>query len=70
MAGKDLTTVSRLLGHESLTMTVRYAHLAPNHLDKAINSLNSVMGITRNDVADEISTKKAQSKEKGLTLVA
>ena len=70
MAGKDLTTVSRLLGHESLTMTVRYAHLAPNHLDKAVNTLNSVMGIIKTDVSDEISTEKAQFKEKGLRLIA
>ena len=70
MGGTDLTTVSRLLGHKSLTMTLRYAHLAPNHLDKAVNSLNVVMGIIENNVADEISTNKAQSKEKGLRLIA
>lgn len=40
MAGVDITTVSRLLGHKSLTMTLRYAHLAPNHLSKAVNMLN------------------------------
>jgi len=40
MAGVDLTTVSRLLGHKSLTMTLRYSHLAPNHLQSAVNMLN------------------------------
>jgi integrase len=40
MAGVDITTVSRLLGHRSLTMTLRYAHLAPNHLSKAVNKLS------------------------------
>jgi integrase len=40
MKGVDLTTVSRLLGHKSLTMTLRYAHLAPNHLINAVNVLN------------------------------
>lgn len=40
MAGVDITTVSKLLGHKSLTMTLRYAHLAPNHLSKAVNMLN------------------------------
>lgn len=39
MAGADLTTVSRLLGHKSLTMTLRYSHLAPNHLKKAVELL-------------------------------
>src|SRR5687768_9405038 len=28
MAGSDLATVSRLMGHASLAMTMRYAHLA------------------------------------------
>ncbi len=40
MSGVDITTVSRLLGHRSLTMTLRYAHLAPNHLSKAVNMLS------------------------------
>jgi integrase len=39
MAGIDLTTVSRLLGHKSLQMTLRYAHLAPNHLQLAVAAL-------------------------------
>jgi integrase len=40
MAGADITTVSKLLGHKSLTMTLRYSHLAPDHLQKAVNMLN------------------------------
>ena len=40
MAGIDLTTVSRLLGHASLTMTLRYSHLAPDHLKSAVDVLN------------------------------
>jgi integrase len=39
MNGVDLTTVSRLMGHKSLTMTLRYSHLAPNHLQKAVDVL-------------------------------
>lgn len=39
MGGVDITTVSRLLGHKSLTMTLRYSHLAPNHLQKAVDCL-------------------------------
>jgi integrase len=39
MKGADMTTVSRLMGHKSLTMTLRYAHLAPNHLQKAVDML-------------------------------
>lgn len=39
MSGVDITTVSRLLGHASLTMTLRYSHLAPNHLNSAVDVL-------------------------------
>lgn len=39
MAGVDLTTVSKLLGHKTLTMTLRYAHLAPAHMVKAVGIL-------------------------------
>jgi len=31
MAGVPLLTVSKLLGHKTLAMTLRYAHLAPGH---------------------------------------
>jgi integrase len=41
MAGVDLTTVSRLLGHKSLTMTLRYSHLAPSHMVKAVAVLEN-----------------------------
>jgi len=39
MAGVDITTVKELLGHKTLTMTLRYAHLAPSHKVKAVEVL-------------------------------
>lgn len=39
MAGVDLTTVSRLLGHASLTMTLRYSHIASDHFQEAVDVL-------------------------------
>jgi len=39
MSGADLLTVKELLGHKSITMTLRYAHLSPDHKRKAIESL-------------------------------
>ena len=39
MAGVDLRTVQSLLGHASPMMTMRYAHLAPDHVAGAIAKL-------------------------------
>ena len=43
MNGMDLTTVKELLGHKSLMMTMRYAHLAPGHKRKAVQVLDRIM---------------------------
>lgn len=43
MGGVDLTTVSRILGHKDLKMTLRYSHLSPLHLTSAINVLDNAL---------------------------
>jgi site-specific recombinase XerD len=35
MAGGNILALQRILGHQSLTMTIRYSHLAPDHLKEA-----------------------------------
>lgn len=46
MAGVDLTTVKDLLGHKDLTMTLRYAHLAPSHKARAVDILDQTLNGT------------------------
>jgi len=39
MAGVDIRTVQELMGHKSITMTMRYAHLSPQHRIAALEKL-------------------------------
>jgi len=39
MAGVDLRTVQELMGHKTIAMTLRYAHLSPGHLRQAVEGL-------------------------------
>lgn len=36
MQGGNILVLQRILGHSSITMTMRYAHLAPGHLQEAV----------------------------------
>jgi site-specific recombinase XerD len=43
MAGVDIRTVQELMGHASIEMTMRYAHLSPDHTQAAVNRLDGAM---------------------------
>lgn len=40
MAGTDLATLQRLMGHSNITTTMRYAHLARPHVEDAVLALD------------------------------
>jgi integrase len=44
MSGVDLFHVQKLMGHSDISMTQRYAHLAPNDLQRAIDAIDSMPG--------------------------
>jgi integrase len=58
MGGQDITTVKDLLGHKTLTMTLRYSHLAPAHTVKAVELLDSIL----NENADYTKTRQFGEK--------
>jgi integrase len=59
MAGVDLRTVAELLGHRTLQMVVRYAHLAPEHRASAVDRLVSFDGHNGHQNIREKSTQRS-----------
>ncbi len=64
MKGADLDDIRRLLGHSDLRMTIRYAHLLPEHLEAAASRLDGVLTLPA--PAEELPDGKGSSEgEKG-----
>lgn len=49
-SGGNLLALQKILGHSTLAMTMRYAHLAPNHLNEALtlNPVGQILGKPEN----------------------
>ena len=56
MAGVDIRTVAELTGHKTIQMTMRYAHLAPEHNLAAVERLSL---FTPTDSSEATATKAA-----------
>jgi site-specific recombinase XerD len=57
MAGVDVRSVKELLGHKTLAMTMRYAHLAPDHKIKAVAHLEQLHDKNMTNTAQKRSYK-------------
>ena len=66
MAGVDIRTVQELIGHKSISITVRYSHLAPKHTLAAVELLAG--GSTLDSTSTRNSTEpEAQERTEVLT---
>jgi integrase len=77
MEGVPLYTISLLLGHSTMEMTKRYAHLLPNHTIQETKKMDSIINISSEDMKEmygnvkyiddlelEIQKKKQQQEQK------
>lgn len=66
MSGVDLLTVKELLGHRTLEMTMRYAHLSPDYKQRAVIVLDRFFGDTVGDTVRKLEKVKIKANEKTL----
>jgi len=63
--GKDLTVVKELLGHKSIRMTMRYAHVKPVELEEAVDQLGEKIMEKVGQNQRSLVTFKSQSASEG-----
>ncbi len=61
MKGGSLLDVQELLGHKTMTMTLRYAHLTQEHKNKAVNLLNELTASKKVDCHKTVTSENRQS---------
>lgn len=61
MRGGTLKDVQELLGHKTMTMTLRYAHLSQDHKRKAVNLLNGLTA-SKNPTVTKLSHSPTKKK--------
>ena len=54
MRGGSLKVLQELLGHTNITMTMRYAHLSPEHKKESVSLLDGLAGGGRKSSMSEI----------------
>lgn len=59
MRGGSLKELQEILGHKSMTMTLRYAHLSQEHKKKAVNLLNGLTASPRNTCHKSVTFSKS-----------
>lgn len=52
MNGTDIYVISKMLGHSTVEMSRRYAHLTPSHHSKEVKKLDAIVSISPDDIDD------------------
>jgi site-specific recombinase XerD len=65
MAGVDLRTVQELMGHKTISMTVRYGHLAPQHQLAAVQRLCNTENAQKTSTDTKTSTSGFEAVASG-----
>ena len=70
MAGVDIRSVQELMGHSTIMMTMRYAHLSPAHLRTAVNKASlGVIAIKTGIATGSNSNMMIRGEQRGIAEV-